>query len=460
MNETRGVDRTPSPKKDTDDKDAIDPEKFQKALKVEKSEEIDKREKRNRPKQQEELGSEEEDVGASIPVPVGLFKQYMQEDKKTSSVFDASEGTRAHLVSESNSLNSAPNTTFFGNVEEGQTSNISVGTTENSSSAPSESNEPVFTDEPPPSTDNSNSQLTLANSSQNPALPSFNDNEQPSTIAPSNDNSTNPTSSTTTPPNDETQSNQPPSVKKARGKKAPLVEKKAEKNTEQIAAPIVKESKKQPPATQAKANAEKNANVLLESTEKKKEDQPTTELKNDKKDEPLPASKEMGDSQKDSEHKDSNSNKEESVIAPISVPLVAPAGITALEMSPFSNMPKDVFELFEKMAGMMTVQKDNGKSVTTITLNMPNSVFNKAELVLEHYDTAPHSFNVQLFGSPEAIERFAKNMKGLNNSIKETKLNFSINLLPPKLSKNYVGRVSPTNPDREEQEEKDGEESN
>ena len=109
------------------------------------------------------------------------------------------------------------------------------------------------------------------------------------------------------------------------------------------------------------------------------------------------------------------------------------------------------------MVGLMTIQKDSGKSTTTVTLNMAGSVFDKSELVLEHYDTAPHAYNVQFFGSPESVEKFAKNFSLLNNAITESKLTFSINVLPPKLSKNYVNRVNGASEKGDKDEENDSE---
>ena len=115
--------------------------------------------------------------------------------------------------------------------------------------------------------------------------------------------------------------------------------------------------------------------------------------------------------------------------------------------------------MFEKMVGMMEVSKDNGKAITTVKLNMPGSVFDKCELVLEHYDTAPTNYTVQFLGNPQAVERFSQNLKGLNNAIAESKLTFSIHLPPPKLAKAYASSVSSLEKEKgDKDEENDREE--
>ena len=100
MKDVRNIDSVPDPRKKAGDKDAIDPERFEKALKVEKSDETDKREKRNRPRRQEEE-DDTVDESISIPVPEGLFKEYMTENEKGDSIFDPTEGTKVRFVSDS-----------------------------------------------------------------------------------------------------------------------------------------------------------------------------------------------------------------------------------------------------------------------------------------------------------------------------------------------------------------------
>ena len=365
MNETRSADGLPPQKKGSGDKESVDSEKFQKALRVEKSEEIDKREKRNRPKQQEELENEVDDVGASIPVPQGIFKEYMKEDKKTSSVFDAGVGTKATLTSDSSNSSSSFKDTYSGNLEDGQKSTISVGAPSPSSS--DQESPPDDGDSSSSSSDDPVPQISQPSAPTDASIqfPSF-DDELPETPETTDSQSTDETQNPSTP------------VKAAKEKKVAAkkvsAKKVSEKTVEATTPPSAKqvaEKKVSPPPKEAEAkeSSEKIGSSVSDTVVKKKEPS-TRDDKEERKVVPLVVNREMGDSEKDS------NNKGEDTVAAIAPPISAANVVPALAMSPFSNMPKDVFDVFEKMVGMMTVQKDSGKSVTTITLNMPNSVFN------------------------------------------------------------------------------------
>lgn len=112
------------------------------------------------------------------------------------------------------------------------------------------------------------------------------------------------------------------------------------------------------------------------------------------------------------------------------------APITPPDSTPeYSKLSPEVYELFEKMGGVMTIKQDEGITTTTMKIAMPNSVFDGSEIILEKYDTAPHSYNLQLVGSPEAVKRFSDNLPKLNTAFKEANFNFDVNLLTPSLSR-------------------------
>jgi|GEM_PF-3377710 len=484
MNQTQGIEGLPSPKKTNGDKDAVDPERFQKALKVEKSDETDKREQRNRPKQQEEVEDDNEKENHAIAVPPGVFKEFMKEKGQSSSIFDPTGGSKTVLSSESNLLSNGTSASISA-ASNGQTSNISITGSDDPSNE--DSDEDGSIDEPSPSyEEGSFSSAAYAQQTDQSSVAFFDDSiseeeistdqedetiNAPSSNPPSSDNKESkpsfdapplPSPSTHSPTlldssDSEKDSDSKDNPNKGGVKKAPSLEKGKQAPSKPLQGEVLsKKEEKQKPQTLLKSIQEQEVTKALPSTKPSEEKKSSVEKtvsheKLDSKTEknPIESTDSKHDSQKDSDSH--SSNKDESIITPISVPTMTLPSIPASEMSPFSSLPKDVFDLFEKMAGMLTIQKDSGKTVTTITLNMPKSVFNKAELVLEQYDTAPHSFNVQFFGSPEAIARFAKNMQGLNATIKESKLNFSINLLPPKLSKSFVSRVDK----QQDREEKD-----
>ena len=82
----------------------------------------------------------------------------------------------------------------------------------------------------------------------------------------------------------------------------------------------------------------------------------------------------------------------------------------------------------------MVVQLDKGITTTTMNINMPNSVFNGAQVILDQYSSAPHSYNLQLIGSPEAVKLFTSNMTQLENSFKQANFNFEVNILNPSIT--------------------------
>lgn len=128
-----------------------------------------------------------------------------------------------------------------------------------------------------------------------------------------------------------------------------------------------------------------------------------------------------------------------SITLPISDMPLTP--ITPTETTPsYSKLTPEVFELFEKMGGVMTIQQNQGITTTTMVVNMPNSVFNGAEIVLDQYSTAPHSYNIQLKGSPEAVSAFRDNIARLDQAFKQGNFGFEVNLLTPAIS---TGKKSP-----------------
>lgn len=476
MKDVKNLDSIPDPRKKIADKEVVNPEKFQKALKLEKSEETDKREKRNRPKKQEEEEDSVDESTASIPVPQGLFKEYMSEEEKTSSIYDAEGGTKAHLVCDGDTTNpSSP--MYISDNKDDLESNISVEATDEPSdissldddedsyislgdeTTPSSVAEDNQTMENSPSFDESNQPINSSFRSdeedQNVNIPFSSEDDQTSVlksssqIAPSNNT------------DQEKQLNSPTSKQKHHkktSKHSDVKKAKDKDSSKQLTSNRTSKQSVSEKTNTLKGDETVNSKELigekaqLEKRSKKdilkNKDIPNTE----KKDKLINQTEAISSLEKDEKHDSKKEGEEDQEIAPVSMPLASPTGVSTIQLSPFSNMPNDVFELFEKMVGLMTVEKDSGKSTTTVTLNMPSSIFNKCELVLEHYDTAPHAYNVQFLGNPEAVDRFTKNMQGLNNAITESKLSFSIHLLPPKLSKAFTGRVERKETDKDKEE--------
>lgn len=128
------------------------------------------------------------------------------------------------------------------------------------------------------------------------------------------------------------------------------------------------------------------------------------------------------------------SEKKETETPPTTPPPILP--ISPIERTPapsYTSLNSEMFDLFERLIGLMTIEQTKGVSTTTVTLNMPGSVFNGCQIVLEHYSTAPHAFNLELRGNPEAVQFFNDNLSDLSAAFQGSRLAFTINLRTPSL---------------------------
>jgi len=120
-------------------------------------------------------------------------------------------------------------------------------------------------------------------------------------------------------------------------------------------------------------------------------------------------------------------------------PLQVPAAIATSSNSPlattppYAQFPPQVFELFQKLVGMMTVMQFQGKTTTSIVLHVPNSGLDGAHIDIEHYDTAPHAFNISFFSSPEGQKILDANIATLEQQLRSNLPQFEISVKKPLL---------------------------
>lgn len=119
---------------------------------------------------------------------------------------------------------------------------------------------------------------------------------------------------------------------------------------------------------------------------------------------------------------------------PIPIPITETLPAPPLTPAPpYAQFPPHIYELFQKLVGMMTVMQFQGKTTTSIVLNMPNSSLNGAHIDIEHFDTAPHAFNVQIFANPDGQKIFSNNLESLEQQLKLNLPQFDINVKKPLL---------------------------
>ncbi|MBP9842109.1 MAG: hypothetical protein KBC64_06775 [Simkaniaceae bacterium] len=135
------------------------------------------------------------------------------------------------------------------------------------------------------------------------------------------------------------------------------------------------------------------------------------------------------DTQKDQE------TEEEQVVIPLTgqVPLMGAAPLEKAAPTPYSALSPQIRELFDKMVGMITIQCQTGVTTTTVTVNLPNSPLQGVQIVLQQFDTARHSFNIQLEGTPEQLNLLNANVNDLAAAFAGGKYAFSANILTPQL---------------------------
>ncbi len=107
-----------------------------------------------------------------------------------------------------------------------------------------------------------------------------------------------------------------------------------------------------------------------------------------------------------------------------------------MEVSEVIEISLEVASLVEEMADYIKIESENGVSKTTVKVGMTGTALEGSTIELDHYDTAPHSFNLQLSGTPEAQELFQAHIGTLQLSLNahEALKGFQVHILQPILS--------------------------
>jgi hypothetical protein len=471
MKRADNINSVPSTKK-TDLKSSVDPKEFQKALdKVEESEQADQKDKRNKANiapEEEELETESENTPTA-----GTFGRLMEEEAKSSSVFEGNEGTSQTFSSSENESYEEGISSYTPEYQEGQTSHLKVDSSNtqlnnfsNSSEIDQESmvssseSSPQFQRNEPTNNSyetnnnqfsNSSAQIENTQNSQNTSQSSSNNEGNQS-----NSNSSNKSVESTKKQSDKKTTKKKKTPEKKTSKKTNAENKLAEKALDKTEVDDAKKELLPNSNLSDEENALSGKRKEVKSTGSKTGEIDSVGSSKEAKDAVNLSDKDLSNSDKGGTGDDDEMAAITDAEAPVTLALDASNQVQPSELSSLSNFPKDVFELFQKMVGLLVIAKEAGTTKTTITLNMPGSTFDKSEVTFTTYDTAPNNYNVQFTADPEAVEKFAKNLQALNNAIADTKLSFSINLLPPKLSRNYLGKVTKVDQGKDGGQEKGG----
>ena len=108
------------------------------------------------------------------------------------------------------------------------------------------------------------------------------------------------------------------------------------------------------------------------------------------------------------------------------------------ETPAYTHLNPNVFELFERMVGTMMIQiHDKGHTQTTVTINMKGSIFDGSKIILDHYSSAPNSFNVEIATTAKGRELLMDNLNLLTKSFEQSDANFNVNRLRPVLLESH-----------------------
>ncbi|MDN3505495.1 MAG: hypothetical protein P0S95_07965 [Rhabdochlamydiaceae bacterium] len=97
-----------------------------------------------------------------------------------------------------------------------------------------------------------------------------------------------------------------------------------------------------------------------------------------------------------------------------------------------SEIPPLFDELSHSLEGhMITLIQNKGDTHLSTTFIKEDSIFNGLEINLDHFDTAPHSFNVNLYGTPEAAQVLTENLPLLMAKLEKKLPQMQFQFLPP-----------------------------
>lgn len=437
--DTPRIQGIPDPRKpaEADPKSNIDPEKFKKILKVDESDESKQQDRRQKTKKEEEEEIDEpEEARSNKPSNPNAFGAMMSPPPDTTSIFDNEAGSKPDY-------------------------GLSSATTQPSSDPISLYSSSSKTPEPTKPSPEAPSHTSISVTNE--------DTKKVSLRKDSSTSSESTEQTEVTPPPKKTKRKETSPLPKSEARESdpiPSKKEKVEKPKEALASPEPAKPREQHEAEttiqlsqgalkKGKKEAEERQIVLssdkpkeLQAAKKTENKTAISEEQGDVVQETItPVSSQKTEQSLNDQKKDREKEEEKKATEPVA-PIPAPLpghlwSIPPVQSPAYATLQSDVFELFEKMVGVMTIEQTKGVSKTTITLNMPGSVFHGSEIHLDHYDTAPHAYNVQLLGSPQAVAYFNANINDLVAAFQQSRLPFEMNIQRPLLlsdSKHLIKR--------------------
>lgn len=105
-----------------------------------------------------------------------------------------------------------------------------------------------------------------------------------------------------------------------------------------------------------------------------------------------------------------------------------------VESSSLRELSPPMQALADKMGEHITVESQNGVSTIELEIDLSDtdSMFQGTQIIIEHYDTHPHSFNIQLLSPIQStVDEFKVQLPALLKAVQTKLETFHIHFLPP-----------------------------
>lgn len=242
---------------------------------------------------------------------------------------------------------------------------------------------------------------------------------------------------------------QQPTLKKPTDlQKPPTTQSAIKEETSPQTSPMAKESllQKAPPSTRAPLK-----NSIIDKKTAPDGARPVFAATNEQG---LSIKTDTGSSQ-DHPKKQDKDNPAEDVLASgqVAMPMTTFTQPPTESLPAYTNLPSEVYELFERMVGSITVEQSKASTTTTITLAMKGSIFDGTQIVLDRQSSSMNTFNIQIATNPQAQDLVNANLDALVAAFQGSKLAFDVNIRKPILLEKYHDFQRKESP----QKEKDGE---
>ncbi len=123
------------------------------------------------------------------------------------------------------------------------------------------------------------------------------------------------------------------------------------------------------------------------------------------------------------QEKEEEKEEEQNIAPPPSFFPFQPVLATSSVLPPYANLSPEMNEIFEKMVGILTVMEKGDIKKTTFILSgaqFSSSVFFGSQITITEWEAAPHTYNIAITGSEEAVKLFNSHKKTLEDSLPMT----------------------------------------